>query len=215
MLFFPIAQQDLEDRHPDLEDDLWASYTAVDKGDSDNVTLTFVSGNEWTLEDTDAAFDAGAAGLYGVLSGFWGFKIKTRDSATVLTVIKTGYPVSIVQADVTASLLGKYSIGGYARQIISAGEEIVKDFTNMKLYPEAFDWSERNRFQLESLFVYKTLSIIFQDMIASPEDRWDRMFQYYDMKYKNELNTIRISYQAENAEDDNDNFIIPEVLVRR
>lgn len=217
MLLFPIAQEDLEHRHPNLSNELWSSYTSEIEGNSNNLTLTLVSGSSWTLIDTDANFAAsGLVGLYGILVGFWGFRVTSRVSATELTITVEDYAVgTIAQTDITASLLGNYSIGGYARQLILAGEEIVKDFTKTKRYPEAFDWTERNKKQLKALFAYKTIELITLDLRITQEDSFDLLYQAYKAKYVNELNSLPISYQAENEDIDGDNFKITEVEIRR
>lgn len=215
MLFIPLSQQDIEHRHPGLENELWSSYTDSTQGTSDNLTLTFVSGTEWTLADTDASFSA-EDGLYGVLTGFWGFKVATVDSSTQLTINVLPYPVgSIASTDVTTSLLGSYSIGGFARQIITAAEEICKDFTRKYLMPEAFDWTERNRYQLEPLFCYKTIELITTDLSSQRDDLWQNLSQMYLAKYQAELNDLLISYQPENESTDSDYWVRNDVKVRR
>lgn len=216
MLFFPIAQQDLQERHPGLANELWSTYTAATAGDSDNLTLTLSSGTTWTLVDTDASFADSVAGLYGVIVGFWGFKVTTKDSTTQLTIEVLPYPVgSIVQADLDTDVMGNYSIGGYARQMIVAGEEIVKDLTRKRFFPEAFDWTERNRHQLEPVFCYKTLELITFDLVTRRDDPWSVMSDKYRAAYLNELNDLLVSYQPENEDTDNDNFERIETIVRR
>lgn len=216
MLFIPLAQQDLEFRHPGLENELWSSYAVSTKGDGDNLTLAFVGGSLWTITDTDATFSDAVIGLYGVLAGFWGFLVTAKNSTVQITVSVVPYPVdSITQADIVTSVLNHYSIGGFASQIITASEEIVKDMTRMNLFPEAFDWTERNRYQLEPLFCYKTIELISADLIINADDTWALMNDRYNIKYANELNELKVSYQKNNENIDDDNFVINKVVVRR
>lgn len=212
MLVMPISQQDLEDRHPDLESELWSTHSAAVDGRS--CVLAYVSGTTWTLTDSTASFAlTGLPDKFGVLRGFWGFKVVTRDSGTQLTITPTEYPVSITDDLLDHDIITSYSIGGYAPQMIAAAETIIADLTNMNVFAEGMDTTLVNLFQLQGLFIAKTLSTIFFDLSMSKEDIWWERYLKYETDYSTLKQTIRYEYTE--PEDTIPDLYFRNVTVRR
>lgn len=213
MILLPITQADLEDRHPGLASELWTSYPAEVSGTA--AVFAYVSGNDWTLTDASKTFTSGYVDRYGVARGLWGFKVKSYDSATQLTITLNEYPDESTLDDTaidTTYATGVYSIGGYSRQIIIAAEDIVRGYTNAGLYPEAFDWTERARGQFEAMFVYKTLDIIMRDFALATSDIWEARRKFYDALYREEFDRVRVLYDKDAEPDTDENWTEPNWL---
>jgi len=217
MLFFPITEVDLKQRHPDLAADLWDSQSTLIGGTANK--FEFVAGKFWSLTDDDKTFVSADIGKLIIIEGFFCGIISEIISTTKIKLKLERYPVEIEESDcpvITTDGAVDYSIAGYSKQILAAMESIIMDFTNKGIYPEAIYWSDRNIYQLEPIFVVKTMSIIFRDLLYSDTDRWYILWKNAEEEYKYLINNCKILYEKEKEEKEiSAEYKISEIKVRR